>query len=191
MPEFHADARIDNHDPVPLRPLVDILRDVYASGKDKVFIFLDANHINGKRQEHGWLEWHTGGLFVDPFGDNYFFLHDITIETSRARLLQPKEVLHIDYHVPENHRTLKPLPEILDYLVKDGQKWAPVYVSIKLKEEKDFKNGWFVYRQPGLFTSLANDRYFSLEDVELGVSVGRLLQEGERLQAKWMKDGQL
>ncbi len=104
------DGNITNHQPVELRPLADILGDLKRSGRPKAMIFLGqakykdkdskSDHDDGPHHNHGWVSWRPsqGGIFTDPFDDTVFFEKDLDIENSKARTLQPGEVLNIHYY---------------------------------------------------------------------------------------------
>lgn len=103
---MHIDASISNHQPVDLTPLADILAVIKASKKTKVMIYLGEAKYKQTEPEaqphnHGWVSWRPCGMFTDPFNDIVFREEDLDIENSKARMLQPGEVLNVHFHGEE------------------------------------------------------------------------------------------
>ncbi len=104
---MRIDGNIDNHQPVALRPLAEVMRELKATGKPKFMLFLGEakykerkeGHDAGPHHNHGWVTWRPSQqIFTDPFDDTVFYEEDLDIENSKARSLQPGEVLNIHYY---------------------------------------------------------------------------------------------
>ena len=90
---MQSDARIENHQPIPLMPLGALLPSLHC---DHTMLYLEAVYNDGVRLEHGWVHWRAD-TFNDPFTNFIAHNKDLDFEKSMARILQPGEKLIITY----------------------------------------------------------------------------------------------
>lgn len=85
---------LENHQPVRLRDLNTVVKEIVASGGSDTVVFLDNIWWDGIPCPHltGWYIW-SGSHWKAIDGSNDFWGDDIDYQTTQARLLQPGETI--------------------------------------------------------------------------------------------------
>lgn len=91
--------RVENHNPVPLRPVADLVDEIVRSRKSEYVVYLDRiMWENGEIiTDAGWYIWQAGGHWTSVEADNDFWNDFFSYKNSTGRLLQPGEKLIVEF----------------------------------------------------------------------------------------------
>jgi hypothetical protein len=93
-------CRVENHNPVPLVRLEELTGLLLELGEKQAMIYLDAKFKDGTNFTHSWVIYsgffNTDPLFINPFTGEWFCRSEL--KEAWGRLIQPGEVLNIEYH---------------------------------------------------------------------------------------------
>lgn len=97
---MNVESSVLNHNPVPLIGLDQLTGLLIERGEKKAIIYLDAKFKDDTNFTHSWVIYtgffNTEPLFFSPYTGEWFGRSDI--KDAWGRLLQPGEVLNINYH---------------------------------------------------------------------------------------------
>lgn len=87
---------VHNHQPVPLRPLDELLRELVRQKTHEAVLYLDELLWANQPLQSGWYIW-SSSHFTACDGSNDFWGDELDYRLARARLLQPGERLVITF----------------------------------------------------------------------------------------------
>jgi hypothetical protein len=97
---MRTESSVLNHNPVPLVRLDELTGLLIERGDKRALIYLDAKFKDGSEFTHSWVIYsgffNSDPLFFNPYTGEWFCRSDI--KDAWCRLLQPGEVLRIDFH---------------------------------------------------------------------------------------------